>query len=38
MEPYERLQIADALKSKKYSKGDYIVKEGDFGDEFFILE
>jgi len=38
MEAYERLQIADALKTKKYSKGDYVVKEGEFGDEFFILE
>jgi cAMP-dependent protein kinase regulator len=38
MEPYERLQIADALKSYKFQKGETIVREGDVGDTFFILE
>ncbi|EAR86860.2 CAMP-dependent kinase, regulatory protein (macronuclear) [Tetrahymena thermophila SB210] len=38
MIPYERLQIADALHSHKFSKGDYIVKEGENGNSFFILE
>jgi cAMP-dependent protein kinase regulator len=38
MSPYERLQIADALQTKKYKEGEYIVKEGEFGDIFFILE
>ncbi|KRX00652.1 Cyclic nucleotide-binding protein [Pseudocohnilembus persalinus] len=38
MEPYERLQIADAIRVKKYNPGDYIVKEGDVGETFFILE
>lgn len=27
MDPYERLQIADALKSQKFRKGDYIIKQ-----------
>lgn len=27
MDPYERLQIADALKSQKFKKGDYIIKQ-----------
>lgn len=27
MDPYERLQIADALKSQKFQKGDFIIKQ-----------
>lgn len=38
MSPYERLQIADALKSKSFVKGEFIVKEGESGDTFYILE
>lgn len=38
MIPYERLQIADALHSHKFKKGSYIVKEGESGNCFFILE
>jgi cAMP-dependent protein kinase regulator len=29
MDPYERMQIADALKRSEYKKGDYILKEGN---------
>jgi cAMP-dependent protein kinase regulator len=35
---YERLTIADALKPVEYVKGDEIVKQGDPGDNFYILE
>jgi cAMP-dependent protein kinase regulator len=35
---YERSQIADALKSESFSKGDTIVKELDPGDKFYIVE
>lgn len=38
MEPYELMQICDALKSITYKKGDYIIKEGEMGDIFYILE
>lgn len=37
-DPYERLQVADALKSKKFKKGEYVVKEGEKGNTFFFLE
>ncbi|KAM3128696.1 cAMP-dependent protein kinase type I-alpha regulatory subunit [Paramecium bursaria] len=38
LDPYSRLQIADALRSKSYHPGDYIVKEGDEGSCFYLLE
>jgi len=36
--PYERSQIADALKSESFNKGDTIMNEGDPGDKFYIVE
>lgn len=36
--PYERSKIADALETVKYPAGSSIIKEGDVGDKFFILE
>jgi cAMP-dependent protein kinase regulator len=38
IEPYELLQISDALKSSTFNKGDYVIKEGEFGDVFYIIE
>mmetsp|Transcript_124544 Transcript_124544/g.186053 ORF Transcript_124544/g.186053 Transcript_124544/m.186053 type:complete len:121 (+) Transcript_124544:889-1251(+) len=38
MDPYERSKIADALKSYKFKKGDYVVREGEHGDSFFFIE
>ena len=38
VDPYELTQIADALKSVKFSAGSYIIKEGDNGDVFYILQ
>ena len=34
----ERAKIADALSSKKYPAGTYIIREGDPGDAFYLLE
>ncbi|KAJ9624918.1 hypothetical protein H2203_004868 [Taxawa tesnikishii (nom. ined.)] len=36
--PYERSKIADALETKKYPANTEIIKEGDIGDNFYILE
>ncbi|KAI9853958.1 MAG: hypothetical protein M1824_000788 [Vezdaea acicularis] len=36
--PYERSKIADALDTQKYPPGSHIIKEGDPGDAFFIIE
>lgn len=35
---YERLTIADSLESISFSKGEMIIKEGDIGDNFYIIE
>ncbi|KAF2762479.1 camp-dependent protein kinase A regulatory subunit [Pseudovirgaria hyperparasitica] len=36
--PYERSKIADALETRRYPAGTTIIKEGDVGEAFFILE
>ena len=35
---YERSKIADALETHKYPAGSEIIREGDVGDKFYILE
>lgn len=36
--PYERSKVADALETSKYQPGTAIIREGDIGDHFYILE
>jgi cAMP-dependent protein kinase regulator len=36
--PYERSKIADALETKKYPPGTTIIREGDVGESFYMLE
>jgi CRP-like cAMP-binding protein len=38
LEPYERHKIADALESVYFEDGKAVVKQGDQGDNFFIIE
>lgn len=38
LEEAQRVQLADALAPRKYDVGDLVTKEGEPGDEFFILE
>ena len=38
IDPYELMQISDALKTATFKMGDYIIKEGEMGDVFYILE
>lgn len=38
MDPYERSKIADALKPVKVKEGEYVVKEGERGDTFYMIE
>ncbi|QIX01263.1 hypothetical protein AMS68_006780 [Peltaster fructicola] len=35
---YERSKIADALETVKFTPGSLIIREGDVGDKFYILE
>jgi cAMP-dependent protein kinase regulator len=35
---YERSKIADALETQKFPAGTAIIKEGDAGDNFYLLE
>ena len=38
IDSYELTQICDALKSEVYNKGDFIIREGEDGNVFYILE
>lgn len=38
MDPYERSKLADALTTVRCKKGEYIVKQGEKGDKFYIIE
>lgn len=38
MDPYERSQLADALTSVKFEAGSYIIREGEEGNNFYIIE
>ena len=38
IDPYELGQICDALKIQNFNKGDYIIRQGDRGDIFYILD
>ena len=38
IDSYELMQISDAIKSATYQKDDYIIREGEMGDIFYILE
>jgi cAMP-dependent protein kinase regulator len=36
--PYERATVADALELCKFEDGDVIIKQGEVGDMFYIIE
>ncbi|KAF4671254.1 hypothetical protein FOL47_001598 [Perkinsus chesapeaki] len=38
MDSYERSKIADALKTENYKAGECIVRQGDDGDKFYMIE
>ena len=38
MEPYERSKLSDAFNERKYKAGEFIIKEGESGNEFFLLQ
>ncbi|KAI8621947.1 camp-dependent protein kinase regulatory subunit [Chytriomyces sp. MP71] len=38
LEPYERHKIADVLESQTFNDGDVVIKQGDVGEQFYIIE
>ena len=38
MEPYERSKLADAFVEHKFSKDQMIIKEGEAGNDLFLLQ
>jgi cAMP-dependent protein kinase regulator len=38
IDPYEVSQICDALQTEKIEAGEHIIKEGEGGDKFYIIE
>lgn len=37
MDHYERSKLADAIKEQKFEKGDYIIREGEEGNVFYMI-
>jgi cAMP-dependent protein kinase regulator len=37
IDPYERSQICDVLKEFTFNPGEYVIRQGDIGDSFFIV-
>lgn len=37
MDPYERSKLGDALKEENFTKDEYVIREGQSGDKFFII-
>lgn len=38
LSPYELSKLSDALHSKTFESGQVVIKEGDVGDEFYLVE
>jgi cAMP-dependent protein kinase regulator len=38
MDSYDRITLADGLKSAEYKEGEYVIKQGDWGDVFYMIE
>jgi cAMP-dependent protein kinase regulator len=38
MEPYERSVISDAFAEEHFKAGDYIIREGEEGNKFYLIE
>ena len=38
IDPYEITQISDALRTASFKQGEYVLREGDMGDIFYMIE
>ena len=37
MEAYERTKLADAIKEENYKAGEYVIREGEEGNVFYLI-
>eukprot|EP00918_Siedleckia_nematoides_P015057 GHVU01032651.1.p1 GENE.GHVU01032651.1~~GHVU01032651.1.p1 ORF type:complete len:358 (-),score=81.75 GHVU01032651.1:461-1534(-) len=37
MEPYERAKLSDGLKERTFKDGEYIIRQGEEGDTFYLI-
>ena len=37
MEAYERTKLADAIKEENYKAGEYVIREGEEGNVFYLF-
>lgn len=38
MEPYERSVLSDAFSEEKFCQGDFIIRQGEEGHKFYLIE
>ena len=38
LDKYEKLRLVDGLTMQKYALGDFVIKEGEEGEYFYIIE
>ena len=38
MEPYERLVLSDAFTEETFKAGEFIIKQGEEGNKFYLIE
>jgi cAMP-dependent protein kinase regulator len=38
MDPYERTHVCDGIKEQKIKKGEYVIRQGETGDKFYMIE
>ena len=38
MDPYERSKLGDAVREEEFSSGDYIIRQGEQGEKFYLLD
>lgn len=38
METYDKLKLIDGLVVRRFNKGQFVINQGDSGDEFYLIE
>lgn len=38
LSPYEREKVCDCITTEDFKKGDYIIREGEEGDKFYLIQ